>query len=360
MKINEENFEISTQQTKIVISKEGIDNFKEVIDDIEKGKHLFISSFNYYMKEEINEKLIENIKYIHDLRIVFNTYNKKKLPKIIEKAIEVNPYIQIYYCENNHSKIISTGSKMYVGSANYTGYSMQNLEMGVIIDDSKAIKEIEKRIFYCIFLYKPIIHDPIQPLIILLIQIIYFEKNNLSMIESLFNNCKNLKYMHEEDFDNIDYDSIKKFYGIYKKIMNNIKKYIINNRDCFYEDGAPLQNFIDRIDNKLLEIVNQPLGFATYSFGGFYEDYTHCLEKFKEDMLIEEFVEHEIEIKAHENLIFSKYKTLLNMLLYFRNSWIREYKNNNFKFEVCDKKCIYYFQFPNELIDISIRMLNNN
>lgn len=357
MKFEDGNIEVTTKQSKIVISKENTYNFKEVIRDIGRGKHLYISTFNYYMDSNINEEVIKEIDYINDIRVIVNMYNSSKLSDIVKNGIKTNPFIQMYYCKNNHSKIISTGSKMYIGSANYTGYSKENFEVGVVIDEKEAIEEIEKKVFYGVFEYFPIIHDPIQPLVILFTQIINFEKNNLNLIEGVYDYREKGFGISENDFENTEYDLLTGFEDVYYKIMNKMKVYISENRNYFYEEGILLENYIDRIDKKLKEIIEEPLGSYTDSFYGFYEDYIHCNPEFKEMMLREEIVEGGIEGKDYERFIFSKYKSLLNMLLYLRVRWIKEYNDFNNKYIICDKQCAKYLFDLEGLVDLSSQIL---
>jgi len=148
------------------------------------------------------------------------------------------------------------------------------------------------------------------------------------------------------------------FEDVYYKIMNKIKVYISENRNYFYEEGVLLENYIDRIDKKLKEIIEQPLGSYTDSFYGFYEDYVHCNPEFKEMMLREEIVEAGIEGKEYERFIFSKYKSFFNMILYLRVRWIKEYNNFNNKYIICDKKCAKYLFDLEGLVDLSSQILD--
>ena len=362
MLFENDNIEIITNNSKVVISKDNIYNFKEVVEDIDRGKHLFISTFNYYMDSSINKNLIQKIEHINDIRVIVNLYDNSGLSKIINKAREMNPFIQMYYCENNHSKIISTGNKMYIGSANYTGYSKENFEVGVVINDKKAIEEIEKRVFNGIFNYFPIIYDPIQPLIILFIQIIYFESNNLNSLDSLYNNYEKGRHISEDDLENADYDFLEGFAYVYSKILHNIKKYIKDNGRYFSEEGCLLENFIEQIDKKFEELSKRPLGSYTDStFDGFCEDYRNCGKQYKDIMLREEIVKNGVEGKEYERFIFSKYQTFLNMLLYFRVRWIKEYSGPKIEHIICKNKCVRYLtnlHDLDDLIELSSNMLS--
>ncbi|MGR9527455.1 hypothetical protein ACSS31_27635 (plasmid) [Priestia megaterium] len=83
---------------------------------------------------------------MNDIIVVFNVaaweYNDdQKINNLITRSLNQNPYIQFFYNTNNHSKIISNGEKMYIGSANATDHTKNNLEAGVIIDDEDCNKK---------------------------------------------------------------------------------------------------------------------------------------------------------------------------------------------------------------------------
>lgn len=100
------------------------------------------------MPEEWEESLKENIEFVNDVRVVlvFNVYNfdgkeEEKVYKLVVKALNKNPYVQFFYSSTNHSKIISSGNKMYIGSSNLTENATNNFEAGVIINDIETIKK---------------------------------------------------------------------------------------------------------------------------------------------------------------------------------------------------------------------------
>ncbi|WAH39028.1 phospholipase D-like domain-containing protein [Alicyclobacillus dauci] len=64
------------------------------------------------------------------------------------RAVEKCRYIQIYIRQDNHAKVYSTGRKMYIGSANATEQSSNNVEFGVLIEDKQAIESLEGILFF--------------------------------------------------------------------------------------------------------------------------------------------------------------------------------------------------------------------
>ncbi|WP_162630227.1 phospholipase D-like domain-containing protein [Brevibacillus brevis] len=136
---------INLDSFKIVLTQ-GEKNYKEIFDSIDRTSHLYITTFNYSMPEELEESLKENIEFVNDVRVVFNVYNfdgkeEEKVYKLVVKALNKNPYVQFFYGSTNHSKIISTGNKMYIGSSNLTENATNNFEAGVIINNIETIKK---------------------------------------------------------------------------------------------------------------------------------------------------------------------------------------------------------------------------
>lgn len=158
--------ELSFNSGKFVAS-EGELNYKDVIDDFPTAKIVRILTYNISGNKKADAlldslrntnadvQLITNIPsyaetYFNNqagenrrnaARKNINVYISKLNPEKISKRF--TPYFNVH----NHSKIIGTENIVYIGSANYSNESSDNIETGVIIDDKTFISDLYSEFF---------------------------------------------------------------------------------------------------------------------------------------------------------------------------------------------------------------------
>ncbi|MDR4928274.1 phospholipase D-like domain-containing protein [Peribacillus simplex] len=129
----------SLENVELLLTK-GRSNFEEITQSIKDSKSLFISTYNIDFR--LFEKVDKNteIEVITSIPSVKNIYwYIKGLKELHTNFNKVSTYINL----DNHSKIIITDTKAYVGSANFTKYSKNNFECGLIIDGDNINKVID-------------------------------------------------------------------------------------------------------------------------------------------------------------------------------------------------------------------------
>lgn len=246
---------INLKKAKFILSC-GEDNFKEVFQD--RGEHLYITSFNHNIPNFHNNGILNQLEYMSNIIVVFNLSDDSiKINKLITRALKKNPYIQFFFCKNNHSKIISNGRKMYVGSAGATDISQNYLEAGVIIEDKQTVTQIEHEIFGKPYLkYEPIFTDPIYPLLLPLLFIL--DEMELGYAYSSFINDipEHSNFKQDTTFDHMDYleNSLKR----YLKTFQSAKREMINygkEKPDFYI----IEHVLDCIEDSLKSLLTTSL-----------------------------------------------------------------------------------------------------
>jgi hypothetical protein len=325
--------EIDLQEGRIVISK-GVENFKEIFDG--KGSHLYLTTYSYDMPTEFLEGILKSIEFVNDIKVVFNVYNfdsseRQKIDFLITRALNSNPYIQFFYDKDNHSKIISNGKKLYIGSANVTNYTKNNFEAGVITVNKETITKIEKQVFdYAFLTFEPIFTDPIAPIIVPYLFIIQELHKELSYIEGLLEEVGFSHFMDESNLP--DYGSeLTEYLNSYLRMLRIAKEDLINFIKVKSEEYFIVTNLLDEIENSLQEILSlDHLGSETRYFFNFIEDYQNCLEEYKEHFWRISTFENEVVIYK-EKLYLSKAEAVLKMLQNLRVKWISLTRNEKYK-----------------------------
>ncbi|MGG4508246.1 hypothetical protein ABEP00_15895 [Heyndrickxia sporothermodurans] len=325
--------EIDLQEGRIVLSK-GIENFKEIFN--EKGSHLYLTTYSYDMPTEFLEWILKSIEFVNDIKVVFNVYNfdsseSQKIDFLIKRALNTNPYIQFFYDKDNHSKIISNGKKLYIGSANVTNYTKNNFEAGVITVNKETIEKVERHVFdYAFLKYEPIFTDPIAPIIVPYLFIINELQKEFSYIEGLLEDVDTFHFTQESNLP--DYGSdLKKYLKSYLKMFKIAKEDLVIFIKAKSKEHFIVTNLLDEIENSLLAILSfDHIGSDTRYFFDFIEDYQYSMEEYKEHFWRINTFENEVVIYK-EKLYLSKAEAVLKMLQNLRVKWISLIKNDKYK-----------------------------
>lgn len=153
---------------EVVLGRESM-NYQRVLDDFPNAKQVRILTYNI-SKNQYRNELMNSLKSINqdaDVKIVSNipsrmpTYYSTPAGEAMRRGYRNNftAYLERLNPENfpsnpevsfnfsNHAKIIGTENILYVGSANYSDESSDNIESGTIITDKDAIKKIFDEFF---------------------------------------------------------------------------------------------------------------------------------------------------------------------------------------------------------------------
>lgn len=170
-------FNIPYINGEFVCSKNKL-NYKDVLDDFKNAKRIRILTYNI-SKNNYSNILIDALKNVAedvDVQIItnipsrFSNYRNSKrgedakkgyrenyftyLEKLNPENFRSNPFVGFNFA--NHAKIIGTDSIVYVGSANFSDESKNNIESGTIIRDKDFILKLYDELF-------PIIADESVP-----------------------------------------------------------------------------------------------------------------------------------------------------------------------------------------------------
>lgn len=325
--------EFVLKEGKIVISK-GIENFKELLN--ESGLHLYITTYSYDMPKDYYDSILKNIEFINDIKVVFNIYNfnsseSEKIDFLIKRGLSKNPYVQFFYSEDNHSKIISNGKTLYIGSANLTNYTKNNFEAGVLTKSTETIEKVERQVFdYAHLKYEPIFTDPIAPIITPFLFIFSEVNKEFNDIEELLKSVETFHFTQENNIPSAGIQIQKylnQYITMFKMAKDDLNTFIVAKSEEYFI----VQLLLEQIEECLETILYmEPIGSDTRSFFEFIEDYQNGLEEYKEHFWRINTFENE-EVIYREKFYLSKTKTVLKMLENLRVKWISLIPSNQYK-----------------------------
>lgn len=153
---------------EFVCNRDGL-NYQSVLDDFKNAKQIRVLTYNISKKNYSNVliDLLKKVPETVDLQIItnipsryknyYNSYSGNKaretykqnytayLDKLNPENFESNPYVGFNF--TNHAKIIGTDNIVYIGSANYSDESKDNIESGTLIRDKEFIKKLYDEVF---------------------------------------------------------------------------------------------------------------------------------------------------------------------------------------------------------------------
>lgn len=162
------HYNVPITSGEVVVGKDFL-NYQEVLDDFCNAKYVRILTYNI-SKNGYRNELMDALKSLTpdvDVKIISNIpsrmpsyYNcaagesmKKRyrqnftayLERLNPENFKSNPEVSFNF--SNHAKIIATDNILYIGSANYSDESQDNIESGTLIRDKSAIKRIFDEVF---------------------------------------------------------------------------------------------------------------------------------------------------------------------------------------------------------------------
>lgn len=159
---------VSLSGGEVVLGRESM-NYQRVLDDFPQAQIVRILTYNI-SKNQYRNELINALKAVHpeaNVKIITNipsrmpTYYSTPAGEAMKRSYQNNysAYLERLNPENfpsnpdvsfhfsNHAKIIGTENVLYIGSANYSDESSDNIESGTIITDPATIAQIYDEFF---------------------------------------------------------------------------------------------------------------------------------------------------------------------------------------------------------------------
>ena len=149
------------------VSLNGELNYKEVLADFPTAKIIRILTYNI-SKNQRRDALLDALKTATaDIQLITNVpsrmdeYYDSDAGRRMRSAARSNIQIYIsklnpdnfsgqfspFFSVHNHAKIIGTENIVYIGSANYSNESADNIETGVLIEDKEFIQKLYSQFF---------------------------------------------------------------------------------------------------------------------------------------------------------------------------------------------------------------------
>ncbi len=155
--------------TTDIVLTEGEYGFNEVLEDYKNAT--FINIVTYNIRSFDDSVLIRALREVEStvpINIVLNIparqdqyvdrYGKFSESLARKAAMQIRYYLRtlerekfgdlnVFFNFSNHAKLVMTNNIAYIGSQNYSDASSENFELGVIIRDFNAIRQIDSVIF---------------------------------------------------------------------------------------------------------------------------------------------------------------------------------------------------------------------
>lgn len=142
-------------------------NYQEVLDDFSNANVIRIITYNISKNQRTDALLDALKKSTADIKLITNVpsrmdeYFSTQAGQNMRSAARRNIQIYIsklnpdnfpsqfvpYFNVNNHAKMIGTENIVYIGSANYSNESSDNIEAGIIIEDKVFIQKLYSEFF---------------------------------------------------------------------------------------------------------------------------------------------------------------------------------------------------------------------
>ena len=142
-------------------------NYQEVLDDFPNANVIRIITYNISKNQRKDDLLDALKKSTADIKLITNVpsrmdeYFPTQAGQNMRSAARRNIQIYIsklnpdnfpsqfvpYFNVNNHAKMIGTENIVYIGSANYSNESSDNIEAGIIIEDKEFIEKLYSEFF---------------------------------------------------------------------------------------------------------------------------------------------------------------------------------------------------------------------
>lgn len=150
-------FSIVNSVTGNVVLSQGGYGFQPVIDDFQNASFINIVTYNItsFRGSEL-VTLIKDIPLEIPVNLILNI--PKKSYGSSDAANQIYWYLRtlerhnfndlnVYFNFSNHAKLIMTNNKAYIGSQNFSDASVDKIELGIIVENTKDLEKIRNNIF---------------------------------------------------------------------------------------------------------------------------------------------------------------------------------------------------------------------
>ena len=319
--------ELSFNEGKFVWIKDGL-NYQEVLDEFSKAKIVRIMTFNISKDKGYDQLLDEiqklsddvDVQFITNIPSHFDRYYNSPRGEAMRRNFRDNCGVYLkklnpdkfplqsrtFFNFTNHAKIVGTENVVYIGSANFSNESKDNIETGVIIRDKVFIKKLYSEFFDRISTESlPYFDDEYMALRVFIMSMltkfrIHFDKISEEMY---FKNpyTNNIEFVRrcigvsENELDKLNYD-------LY--LLEDLE---VNTENTYDEEDDEYNNQIERIlklykslDLRGLQELTETDGIL-YNFIMFdIKDVTNsCLERYSAEAY-DEYLDHYVDIATED------------------------------------------------------------
>ncbi|HAB7319352.1 TPA_asm: phosphatidylserine/phosphatidylglycerophosphate/cardiolipin synthase family protein, partial [Listeria monocytogenes] len=160
--------DISFNGGRFVSLKNGL-NYQEILNDFSNAKLVRVVTFNISKNEKYDDlmKSLHTLQDDVDVQLItnipshFDVYYNSPAGESMRRNFKNNCEIYLrkldpekfdskamsFFNFNNHAKIVGTENIVYIGSANFSNESKNNIESGIIIEDKEFIQKLYHEFF---------------------------------------------------------------------------------------------------------------------------------------------------------------------------------------------------------------------
>lgn len=306
--------------------------YQEVINDFPTAQEIIVVTYNISkpdtrlldelktLDKNVSVTFITNIPQRHD---TYYKSNQRTTPadrafaniKDYFNQLDRNQYncdLTVYFCFENHSKIILTENIAYIGSGNFSDESKNNIEAGIILNNQEDIQAVKNN------LIQEIISRSVRYTTSLYSVYMEYVKDWLEGCNEFFIHLDmgiftyaEVRYVHEEkvlDFTNasISSEKLKRFIEMMNEADALIQVMILEEFEEYIdivlvERISKLLNYLLTQVNKLGEMLEE---LADFNFQKLQIEYAKKTQEFftgdPDDL---EFAWEEGQKKAHEDFV---------------------------------------------------------
>lgn len=338
---------IPIPKSQLILSN-GEYGFQDVLNDFNNANEVVILTYNISAKKDNLINLIKNLKSDIKVTMVSNIpkrfdqyYSSTTYAPKISARKNINIYLSKmdkqqyksnfapYFNFDNHVKIVMTDNIAYIGSQNFSEDSVNNIEIGFLIDDKYTITKIKDLILNKVvsnsIVYAGTEIDKYICYLSRLLDDLWEEKE---VIEQIVSNINDYEENNNEDIEDEEFTCV----GIFQQNLDDIKSTVLELHTI--KEELMEKQIYQLIDCEFTELDNIPETIAC----GDLEEYANFneFEKGKElcrTFLSEIYKSEELE-KCINNPMSSNWKLLsdkdLDMIKYI-NSVVSEEKIELYK-----------------------------
>lgn len=257
--------------------------YQEVIDDFENSDYVLVVTFNisengdYLISKLKNVRPNTEVKIFSNIPQRFKQYYHENARNLAKRKIRIyidklnperfNVNTDTSFSFSNHSKIILTNNKVYVGSANFSDESRNNIESGFISDDVEFIEFIKKDI------------------------VGYMEGNSVGYYNNKFSRLKVMLSLIYSNLENIRQDLYYATHGSHDHAGKSQEFFMVDNNISLY-DISPVDNLLYDLEDLLneVQIEFEEYEIDEFDIGQVISDLENIRDHYTEGSPIDEYM----------------------------------------------------------------------